>query len=528
MKNISLILSLISFVIFHTIDAYAEHIEKLSKYREKAKDYFLIDEVDSCAKMINKAIELADENDDIREKIDLLCLKSLAYQYTDPAKSNALAKKAKRLASNFDYSGGIASALSQEAFSLSKTDIPESIIIAKKAVKMGEEENKYEIIAFSYFLLGENYYSFGNYNEALKYFIESLNTYEKKFDPKVDRISFYYYGQVLNSLGITYKTIKRYEDAIHYYRKYHEISIILRDTVGIAIANNNLGNIYKNTGKFDEAMNSYSIAEEVFREKFYIDYLANVLMNKGNLLSTAGLNDSAMTIYNKSLLLFKESSNNEGVATVYTNMADIFVIENKLNSALSYYTKSWHTAVETGAMSLLMTNANKLSEVYKKKGDYKNSLEFHIKYTGYKDSLFSAEKERETGEITANFEMQRLIERKEAEESARQKIEAEEIKRRNMIEYGAIFMIVVAVFSMVFIIGRFGLSETLQESIAFVALLLLFEFILVILEPFQEDISGGKPIYILGINLVVALMFTPFDTWLEKYLRNRVSSKEHN
>jgi hypothetical protein len=54
--------------------------------------------------------------------------------------------------------------------------------------------------------------------------------------------------------------------------------------------------------------------------------------------------------------------------------------------------------------------------------------------------------------------------------------------------------------------------------------LLLFEFVLVVLDPFLDDYSDGEPLIKLAFNLVVAALLTPVHFRLNQYVRARAQT----
>ena len=79
----------------------------------------------------------------------------------------------------------------------------------------------------------------------------------------------------------------------------------------------------------------------------------------------------------------------------------------------------------------------------------------------------------------------------------------------------------IVVFFILKGIRNFNVSSKVSHLITLVAVLLFFEFLLVFLDPYVDNISGSIPIYKLALNLLLALIIFPIHEWLLKLMAER-------
>lgn len=144
-------------------------------------------------------------------------------------------------------------------------------------------------------------------------------------------------------------------------------------------------------------------------------------------------------------------------------------------------------------MGTIKYNQQNLSKLYAETGRYQKAYKHHLEYSIAKDSLFNEEKSKDIGRLEAKheFEMAEMERKQKEEEQARK--EAELNARRNNQQYSGILVFIVLLFVCVFILGRFAIPIRLAEGLVFFAFLLLFEFTLVLLDPYIEQYSAGAP-----------------------------------
>ena len=113
------------------------------------------------------------------------------------------------------------------------------------------------------------------------------------------------------------------------------------------------------------------------------------------------------------------------------------------------------------------------------------------------------------------------IERKKQEEE-QARIDKEATTRSNLLQYSAIMFIIIALFITLLFSGKLHIPVRLAEGGVFFTFLLLFEFILVMIDPYIEQYTGGEPGYKLIVNAVLAAMIFPFHSLAETKLKKNL------
>ncbi|MBL4651881.1 MAG: hypothetical protein JKY53_03305 [Flavobacteriales bacterium] len=114
------------------------------------------------------------------------------------------------------------------------------------------------------------------------------------------------------------------------------------------------------------------------------------------------------------------------------------------------------------------------------------------------------------------FEKEQLVKDHEKKEAAHAL--EEETSRRNNLQYSLIFLGILLFFGLVLSLGFVKVSPTVTEGLIFFAFLLLFEFLLVLGNPYIQG-SKGEPIYKLLLNAILAGAIFPAHAFFEKHLK---------
>lgn len=72
-----------------------------------------------------------------------------------------------------------------------------------------------------------------------------------------------------------------------------------------------------------------------------------------------------------------------------------------------------------------------------------------------------------------------------------------------------------------FFLSRRGKYSTLSYVLTFVTIITLFEFLILLLEPYVDDFTGGIPVFKLGMNILLAISLAPIEQLLRRALIRR-------
>ena len=153
--------------------------------------------------------------------------------------------------------------------------------------------------------------------------------------------------------------------------------------------------------------------------------------------------------------------------------------------------------------------ATKLLEVLSlRQNDYESAWKYAVRTRALSDSIQALAK----SEDLMMIELENA-ERMEAMEAARK---AEEIKRRNNIQYTAIIIAIFSLFVLLILLGSVRVPKWSIQALGFFAFIFLFEFIILVADYEIHHLTHGVPWKMLGIKVVLIAFLLPFHHWVEK------------
>ena len=204
--------------------------------------------------------------------------------------------------------------------------------------------------------LGSLFYKAGNYDKALKYWLDvyDLNLLLSEKEKKYLRFST---ARLLNNIGLIYKNKEQYETALSYYKKAIETAEKTKDTFWMNLPKGNIGDILLRQNKLDSA-------HILFRE-----YLNNAYKYQDWGIVVAGYTKIANYFYMKKD--YAESEKFLEVAgKILLDKNDRINAYNPILSAISQK-NIWQ----------------QFSQIETAKGNYKTALEYQTKYVKVNDSI---------------------------------------------------------------------------------------------------------------------------------------------
>lgn len=426
------------------------------------------------------------------------------------------------------------SLLEKISFEFYSTDPKSGMKYGNEGLELAKELKWKEGIANCNNALGANCFSLGNYSEALKKWQTSLKLNEEMGNK-------YAMTGNLGNIGVVYQKISDYDKAIEYIKKTLSLYEELGDKHGVARNLGNIGTIYDDIKELDKALEYYKKALIIDEELGLKKDIAADLGNIANVYSDKDQFIEALDYYHRTVEIYEELGNQTGIVRNYGNLGNIYYIlarnfkkyneEGKIldknmskNYCFDQSIKLSTKAVELGEKyklkPLLTLPYKTLKNVFKEKNDYKKAFYYQSKQMAVNNSIFNDNNSREIGKLEAEREQ---LEKEYIEKDKARKI-SEETSYRNNIQYSAIAILILLLFISMMIIPKINIPNTLTDAIVFITFLLFYELMLVISEPMVDNLTNNIPIYKLGINIFIALLFIPFHN-IEKKLRLKYSAK---
>lgn len=500
-------------------------MERINELNSLSRKYTILWKTDSAFIFAKKALDESlrmEYSAGVAESYISLCFFAKYYDYN---RLNEYISKLNEISQRTGYSKGMAYCDFYRAEILSDISQVRAFSCLEKARHILEKNELSADLAIVLGREGELFANRSDFTEALKYYVLALKQFDKKSSNMNNIYYRYHYSMLLNTIGIAYKNMKDYSKSMDYYKLYLQESERLGEMWGVAIACNNMGNLEMSMGHPKKALNYYERTKKVWDSLGVDNYNGDLYLNLGNVYIDQKNFSLASDCLDSSLAIYKRKKSPTDIAKAISCRGDLFAAKKKFGNAIQEYNLSIATDSIAKNLQLYVENYRGLAASYDSLDKFEKAYYYFKLYSAARDSLFNSEKAKEAGLLTANYEIQKQIEEEKRKAELAAIREKEETNRRNTIQYTGITIFVAVLFTLLFLIGKYRISDTVLEVLVFVSLLLLFEFIQVIFDPLINRITGSEPFYLLLANLAIVGAIIPLDAYLERMMNNRIKKR---
>ena len=313
-----------------------------------------------------------------------------------------IAKVSYKLSQQINWQKGIAASGRNFGIALNllgKYDSAE--LVLDEAISSSHEIGDTSNIGYCYMTLGNIQYDQTNYDEALKFYLKSLETYRSIEN-------FAGMSSVLIWIGIIYQFAKQdYEAAIDTYMDALHYSDLGNSTLNKSYIYSNLATIYYNEFEYDSALSYYKKSHLIKKQFDDQRGIGNDFNNIGNVWFELKKYDSSLLNYEKSLKIRREMNDQTGVASALINMGKVYADLELNNEAKQKLVEGYNTAKEVGYKEAWQQASLLLSMLFEKQGQYQNALAYHKEYKSISDSIFNIESDRSMAELQTQYETEK-------------------------------------------------------------------------------------------------------------------------
>ncbi len=188
-------------------------------------------------------------------------------------------------------------------------------------------------------------------------------------------------SSALNNFGVYYYSKGNYEKAIEYYLRSLALKKSINDQKGIASVYNNLGGIYDNKGNSPKALEYYLKALKIRETKYPNDLkgLSISLNNVGQSYYNQGDTEKAQFYFQESLKINPKAKDNYAKAAILNNIGVIFSLREDFENAFIHFEKSLKIKQKIGDQNGRVISLNSIGGLYKEQGKYDEALEYFNK-----------------------------------------------------------------------------------------------------------------------------------------------------
>jgi tetratricopeptide (TPR) repeat protein len=387
-----------------------------------------------------------------------------------------------------------------------------------KAVEIREAIGDKEMLANSYNNIGVVFRNQGDHPRALEYYTKAYNLNAEIGDKKRA-------AQNVNNIGLVYADQREFDLALEYFNK----ALALNENTGMKITSadilNNIGLVYFGKRNYLKSIDFYKKSFDINLEIGNYNEVANNLVNIGASYDLLKDHENAIKNYLEALDLNQQLGNKYGIALNMGNVASVYVEEKKYNEAKDYLTKALAIAEEISAWQLIQDANLTLSRLDSITGDYKSAYIHFQQFSAAKDTLFNASKSKDIGRLEMKQEIETVEKERKRAEEEKARIAQRERDRKNTLQYSGMFVAILCIVIVVMMLGFVKVSPAMARSITFFTFLIIFEFVLLFIDPYVDRFSGGEPVYKLILNALLACLIFPLNAVLENGLKKRLTKK---
>jgi signal transduction histidine kinase len=357
--------------------------------------------------------------------------------------------------------------------------------LLRRAVNIGVNNGYDSITAKAYVIFSQIARSEGKTDSISLYLSKALDIFERINDSSG-------IAETYNNLGLLYKSTSEYENALKYtldsYQLFMQLGMDSRALKPLI----NLGNIYDKLKDYDTALSCYDLAYEQCLRYEKQEWANACLLNKGviyykygdyeksldhfvrvidfnesiddkhelillysnvSLVYRAlGRNEEAIASVKKSLHIAEQINKVQSQIFALNNLAVYYKRDGRYREAELNYLKSLELATTSGYKLDMSRALYNLSILYEKTGDLKQALAYHRRYTNINDSILNDTKIKAIAELEAKYEKKndeaRILQLQN--ETARKELEKKDIRlERNTILGAGSFLVLLLVMGLV-------------------------------------------------------------------------------
>jgi hypothetical protein len=245
---------------------------------------------------------------------------------------------------------------------------------------------------------------------------------------------------------------------------------------------------------------------------------------KGVILTFDGKMDSAL--YYLDLAKKEIKPNDISSIIIWNSSYAIYLDKNKKYlEAAKYLELNIPLAKQIQSLTGEKELYKELDSLYIKGGDKQKEVANKLLLFEIKDSLDKQQKANDLLTVEIDIENKR---------TEREKIaKAEKILKRNNLQYMGISAFIIALFIGLVAMGKLKVKPWFIRALGFISFILLFEFIILLIDHQLHVITHGEPLPILLVKIVIIAFLLPFHHWLEHkvvhyLMRNRHEDNKAN
>lgn len=303
-------------------------------------------------------------------------------------------------------------------------------------------------LASGYNNIGLIYYDLGYIPLALEYYHKSLKIKEEFGDKKGIAMSF-------NNIGHVYKEQGDASLAIDYYLKSLKIHQEIGNKKGMALAYNNIGSVYTSDKNYPKALSYYKESLKTRQEIGDKKGIATCYHNLAKVYALQNHIELALLYHQKSLDIRIEIEDKQGEAYSYLELGYISLSSGKISEAKSFAQKGFAIGNELSLTDLMEKNAELLSKIAQKEGDWKQAFVMHNRALQIHDSVASEESIKAAANQQAKYLYEKEKSISDIEQAKKDEIVKQEKQKQWIIIIATAAVLILVLIFLLILFKRF-------------------------------------------------------------------------
>ncbi len=266
-----------------------------------------------------------------------------------------------------------------------------------KFVEYYEQKGDSNRVAAGLFQIAAINSKLGNYEECLEAYQRTLNIYKQSENEVNIAQMRHAMAHIQREMGKHIAAIENYKKAIEVWNKINNVS-------GLSMSIESLGNTYGEVKQYDKAEEFLLKALDIVRGENRPFGIASVTENLGSLYGNMERYETALNYHLESLAIKSSLPSKDNLVVGLNNVGACYTKLGEYDKAKGYLVKGLELAKTLKVSPLIMTCHKKLTELYELM-DMKDAAFEHQKlYITIKDSMFTAEKNKQLIELETKYE----------------------------------------------------------------------------------------------------------------------------
>jgi len=216
--------------------------------------------------------------------------------------------------------------------------------------------------------MGVAYERLGRYNDAIKYYSESLTAKEEVGNKTGAATSLTNIAKINIFQGEYDKAKKMLNKALGVYQE-------LNDSAGVADVMNTFGVINENQGHYDQALKYYKNSLQIRKEIGDDQMTAESYDNIGHIYYLSGNYDEAQAFWEQALGLRKRIGEQDGIILSIQNLGFLQIAQGQLDKALKSFLDALNQSRSIQFANAIAVSLGNLGTIYQNQGRYSAALD---------------------------------------------------------------------------------------------------------------------------------------------------------